>query len=280
MFVATWPPRAGAAPTGGRSRMIAPAKPVRRPKLAAAWHTAFLIMLPRIRDQARFAFRKTRPEAQEDAIAEVVAAVCVAYARLVAQGKACVACPSALTRFAVQQFRSGRRLGCKLNVKDVSSVHCQLRKTHHPGPPGPSRSNYGWMERCLARGPPRGTRRDRCRTDRCPRMVPEHAASGPPDGAGPGRGRADQGRGQAVSGLAGPSESEAVGIPQQLGGFSRREGKGSRAIDVPRSSRILTSRSQPVADRPVTLRRWATGKDAFFGPASAGTPSFAFISDL
>lgn len=32
------------------------------------------------------------------------------------------------TRFAVQQFRGGRRLGCKLNVKDVSSEHCRLQK--------------------------------------------------------------------------------------------------------------------------------------------------------
>ena len=39
-----------------------------------------------------------------------------------------MACPSALTRFAVKQYRAGRRLGCQLNVKDVSSEHCQLQK--------------------------------------------------------------------------------------------------------------------------------------------------------
>ncbi len=85
-------------------------------------------MLPAIRKQANFAFRKMRPERRENAVGEVVCAVCVAFARLVAQGKANVACPSALTRFAVKQFRSGRRLGCKLNIKDVSSTHCQLQK--------------------------------------------------------------------------------------------------------------------------------------------------------
>ena len=109
--------------------MIASAKHVRRRKSTPAWHAAFLAMLPSIRDQANYAFRKMRPEAKEDAVGEVVCAACAAFARLVAQGKAHVACPSALTRFAVRQYRAGRRLGCKLNVKDVSSSHCQLQKS-------------------------------------------------------------------------------------------------------------------------------------------------------
>ncbi len=108
--------------------MRASAKPPRRQKTAPAWHAAFLAMLPAIRKQANFAFRKMRPERRENAVGEVVCAVCVTFARLVAQGKANIACPSALTRFAVKQFRSGRRLGCKLNIKDVSSTHCQLQK--------------------------------------------------------------------------------------------------------------------------------------------------------
>ena len=108
--------------------MIAPARRVRRKKSPPAWHAAFLAMLPSIREQANYAFRRMRPEAKEDAVEEVVCATCATFARLVAQGKAHVASPSALTRFAVRQYRSGRRLGCKLNVKDVSSDHCRLQK--------------------------------------------------------------------------------------------------------------------------------------------------------
>ena len=108
--------------------MIAPSKPLRCKKPLPTWHAAFLAMLPGIREQALFAFRKMRPEAKEDAVEEVVCNACAAFARLVERGKADVACPTALANFAIKQFRAGRRLGCRLNVRDVSSEHCQLRK--------------------------------------------------------------------------------------------------------------------------------------------------------
>lgn len=108
--------------------MIAPSKPLRCKKSPPPWHAAFLAMLPPIREQARFAFRKMRPEAKEDAVAEVICRACAAFARLVERGKAHVACPTALAKFAIRQFRAGRRLGCRLNVRDVSSEYCRLRK--------------------------------------------------------------------------------------------------------------------------------------------------------
>ena len=108
--------------------MIAPAKPVRRKKSPPAWHAAFLAMLPAIRQQANYAFRRMRPAAKEDAVTEVVCATCAAFARLVAQGKAHVACPSALTRFAIKQCRAGRRTGNRLRINDVLSPYCQKRK--------------------------------------------------------------------------------------------------------------------------------------------------------
>jgi hypothetical protein len=108
--------------------MIAPARPVHRQKSRAGWHAAFEAMLPAIRAQARFAFRKMGPEAKADAIEEVLANCCCAYARLVERRKAHVANPSALTRYAVCQFREGRRVGNRLNVCDVSSEYCRRRK--------------------------------------------------------------------------------------------------------------------------------------------------------
>jgi hypothetical protein len=108
--------------------MIAPVPSTLRPQPAESWQAIFEAMLPQIRAQARYAFRHMRSEAREEAIAGVVCAACVAYARLVTQGRGHVACPSALTRYAIRQYRDGRRTGCQLNVKDVSSEHCQLKK--------------------------------------------------------------------------------------------------------------------------------------------------------
>lgn len=64
--------------------MIAPAKPVQRPKPAPARHARFLAMLPEIRQSAEYAFRNLKPEAREDAVGEVICAACAASARLVA----------------------------------------------------------------------------------------------------------------------------------------------------------------------------------------------------
>lgn len=108
--------------------MNAPARPIHRKKSLAGWHAAFEAMLPAIRAQARFAFRKLAPEAKADAIEEVLANCCCAYARLVEREIEHVANPSALTRYAVRQFREGRRVGNRLNVCDVSSEYCRRRK--------------------------------------------------------------------------------------------------------------------------------------------------------
>ena len=85
-------------------------------------------MVPRIRRQARFAFRKTQPELQQDLIADVIANALLAYVRLVELGKQDVAFGSALGRFAVAQVRVGRRVGNRLRVSDVMSRYAQQQK--------------------------------------------------------------------------------------------------------------------------------------------------------
>jgi hypothetical protein len=131
--------------------MVAPATEIRHKKSPTAWHDAFGAMLPAIRKQASYAFRHMRPQAKKDAVAEVVCAVCTAFAWLVAQGKAHVACPSALTRFAVKQYRCGRRAGCRWNVKDVASDHGQFWKrviVKHLDQQG--RETLSWTGACSA----------------------------------------------------------------------------------------------------------------------------------
>jgi len=57
-----------------------------------------------------------------------VANCLVAYVRLVELGKQDIAYPSVLAMYAVRQIKEGRRVGTKMNVRDVSSHYCQLAK--------------------------------------------------------------------------------------------------------------------------------------------------------
>ena len=91
-------------------------------------HARFLAMLPSIRRQARLAFRNCRPEAQEELVAEVVGNAYGAFRQLIERGKADLAYPTPLTRYAVRQLRAGRCLGSQLNVNDVSSPYAQMAK--------------------------------------------------------------------------------------------------------------------------------------------------------
>lgn len=108
--------------------MIARAKRNPRTSAALAISARFLAMLPTIQEQARFAFRSEPPERRQDLIAEVVANCWVAFVRLVERGLIEIVYPSPLAAFAVKQVRDGRRVGAKLNVRDVSSPYAQLAK--------------------------------------------------------------------------------------------------------------------------------------------------------
>jgi DNA-directed RNA polymerase specialized sigma24 family protein len=88
----------------------------------------FLEMLPTIRRVASYAFRHLRRAVREDLMAEVIANAFAAFRRLVARGKAALAYPTVLARFAIRQVREGRRLGSQLNVHDVLSPYAQQRK--------------------------------------------------------------------------------------------------------------------------------------------------------
>lgn len=88
----------------------------------------FLEMLPQIRDQARHAFRAEPPERREELIAEVVANCWAAFVRLIERGLIDVIYPTPLVQFAIKQVRDGRRVGTKLNIKDVSSEYAQRRQ--------------------------------------------------------------------------------------------------------------------------------------------------------
>ena len=80
-------------------------------------------MIPAIETQAKFAFRHLNREAREEAIQETVCNACQAYARLVKLGKTDVAYASALAKFGIRQTKEGRKVGSKLNCRDVLSSY-------------------------------------------------------------------------------------------------------------------------------------------------------------
>jgi len=103
--------------------MIASARKLRR-----ATREQFLSIMPLIEEQARFAFRDKPFEARRELIAEVVANAFVAFVRLVRRGLSDVVYPTPLAQYAIKQVRGGRRVGTKLNVRDVSSEYSQREK--------------------------------------------------------------------------------------------------------------------------------------------------------
>jgi hypothetical protein len=112
--------------TEGVCLVIAPIKKCR--SMHPRWHKAFLVMLPAIVIHAKIAFRHLRGEARQDAIQETIANALVAFVGLVCRGKMSIAYPTVLAKYAVAQINDGRRVGSRLNVRDVSSAYCRRRK--------------------------------------------------------------------------------------------------------------------------------------------------------
>jgi hypothetical protein len=106
--------------------MIAIQKTTQRSTQSAV-HTKFLEMLPAIRRQALFAFRKASHDAREEMIAEVVAKTYRAFCRLVERGKVGVAFATPLAQYSIRQVRSGRLLGGRGGLRDVMSARDQQR---------------------------------------------------------------------------------------------------------------------------------------------------------
>jgi hypothetical protein len=104
--------------------MIAPVKPRRQNRQTAA--PKFEELLPRIKDQASYAFRDQHAGEREELVAECIANAYVAFDRLEERGKGDLAYAVPLAQYAIKQVRVGRRVGAKLNIRDISSDYCQL----------------------------------------------------------------------------------------------------------------------------------------------------------
>jgi hypothetical protein len=107
--------------------MIAPLTRVPRAVPAPVWHAGFLSALPAIRSYARGALQHLSGESRDDALAEVLANVTVAYARLHQRGRANPRFARALVLYAVRQFCDGRRVGSRLNSRCLLSAYARRK---------------------------------------------------------------------------------------------------------------------------------------------------------
>ena len=108
--------------------MIAHAEPQTSSLSARYLHAKFVELLPSIQKQASVAFRGEPPELRQELIAEVVANCWVAFVGLIKRGLEDVIYAGPLAQFAIRQVRSGRKVGVRANVNDITSRHCQVRK--------------------------------------------------------------------------------------------------------------------------------------------------------
>jgi hypothetical protein len=99
----------------------------RRPKVSSRWQERFVLLLPGIRRVVRFALRRAPRTDRCEVLQEAIANAFVAYGRLVARGKEELAYATPLAKFALAQYRAGRRVGQGLCMRDVMSP-CSPRR--------------------------------------------------------------------------------------------------------------------------------------------------------
>ena len=97
-------------------------------KRCSKWHVGFLVMMPAIAKYARRAIHHLDAEARDEATQEILVSAMLAYCRLFQRGKVDLAYPSVLARFAIAQFRAGRRVGEKMNCREVLSPYARRMK--------------------------------------------------------------------------------------------------------------------------------------------------------
>ena len=88
---------------------------------------SFELLLPAIRRNVTFAFRRVPCAAKQELIAAAIARAFEMYIRLVQRGKAALAYASALANYAVKQVRDGRSTGSQQKGGDVFASLAQRR---------------------------------------------------------------------------------------------------------------------------------------------------------
>jgi hypothetical protein len=87
----------------------------------------FVALVPRIQRLATHFLRRLSAEARDEALQEIVATAFVSYVSLVERGKADQAFAGTLARYGAYQYFSGRRVGSRMNCRDVLSTYGRQR---------------------------------------------------------------------------------------------------------------------------------------------------------
>ena len=92
----------------------------------STWQSAFVAMLPEIKQRLRAEFWQLAPEAREDAIEEAIVHSLLSYCRLHEQGRAEVATPMSLAWYSARQIKRGRPSVGSMNSKEPLSRYAQI----------------------------------------------------------------------------------------------------------------------------------------------------------
>ena len=106
--------------------MIAPTTSASAALSEDARHQLFQ-MLPALRRQIAFQARSVLRHQREEFEANALGLACEMFQRLVQRDRAELAYPAPLATYACRQARDGRQCGGSLNVRDLTSRHCQKR---------------------------------------------------------------------------------------------------------------------------------------------------------
>jgi hypothetical protein len=108
--------------------MIATARNPRRKACSRRRNNKFLALLPAIRAQAEYAFRRVPVEAREELIQEVVAQAYALFVRLAKRRRLALVFATPLARFAIGNVRAGRRLATRRNSREIMSSRACVTK--------------------------------------------------------------------------------------------------------------------------------------------------------
>ena len=108
--------------------MIAIARIPKQNSASRRANDKFLSMLPEVRKQANFAFRRLPVDAREELVQEVIAQAYALFVRLCQRRKSALVYATPLAQFAIRKVRAGRRIGSRANIRDITSPRPAVTK--------------------------------------------------------------------------------------------------------------------------------------------------------
>jgi len=85
----------------------------------------FVVMLPKIRRNARWAFKNYNADRRTEAVQAIVVIAFEMHQKLAVQGRMDESFPSPLSKYAIGRYRDGRTGGASSCSTDVTSEHCK-----------------------------------------------------------------------------------------------------------------------------------------------------------